>query len=482
VARAAGRQLHEVPLQPLRTAQVLVVATLLALALLIGLRIGSIEGLWRVARVDGSSMAPALCGLHYRVVCDDCDFPFRCDAEHAPGDGLATCPNCGYAKNQLTAGALQLAEEVLIDRWQGWWQKPRRYETVAVRDVPAAGLAVKRVAGLPGEHLAIREGDLYAGQRIVQKSPAEWREVRELVHSNDFLPHLTPDLSPRWQSDSAISGWHASGTHFRYRPQQTSPHKPEGQQPEAPAKPPAPSTDSLDWLVYHHWRCLAGPVPRTKLSPVLDNDSYNQAATRELNAVPDVQLSCRIRAQGQGRLALAAVDGDQRFEVIFEAGPEGWSGRFFESPATAHNNGQRNYEISEIKEGRALSIPNLSGSVPTELEFGLCDRQVLLSIGRRLALRHSYERKGNNPTLHPLAIGASGLHVEVSRLRVWRDQYLLEPLGTARSWQADRPLPADAYFLLGDNLAVSTDSRHWPAGGTARRQILGPVYRPFWAR
>ncbi len=53
-----------------------------------------------------------------------------------------------------------------------------------------------------------------------------------------------------------------------------------------------------------------------------------------------------------------------------------------------------------------------------------------------------------------------------------REKYL-DPYGLERDWQAEQPLAADEFFLLGDNQPVSTDSRHF--GPISRSKIVGVV-------
>jgi hypothetical protein len=70
--------------------------------------------------------------------------------------------------------------------------------------------------------------------------------------------------------------------------------------------------------------------------------------------------------------------------------------------------------------------------------------------------------------------------MRVSELKVWRDLYYLDPEETGADWEAERPLPAGSYALLGDNIPVSIDSRQW-SQGVPRDSIRGIVYRPFWS-
>ena len=63
----------------------------------------------------------------------------------------------------------------LLDRWR----RPRRFErwVVAATD----GMAIKRLVGLPGERLAIRDGDLVIGDETVLKGPRLLAEMGSRV-------------------------------------------------------------------------------------------------------------------------------------------------------------------------------------------------------------------------------------------------------------------------------------------------------------
>ena len=123
-------------------------------------------------------------------------------------DAKAACPNCGFAENVLVDARLNPVDRVVIDRWPLLFRRARRGEVVAAQ-VPGGGsdLAIKRVAGLPGERIAIRGGDLFANEQIVRKSPTELRSVRVLVHHNNYQPRETKGLPPRWRPAAENSSW-----------------------------------------------------------------------------------------------------------------------------------------------------------------------------------------------------------------------------------------------------------------------------------
>ena len=358
---------------------------------------------------------------------------------------MAACPNCGFTENALAAASLRPPERVLIDRWPLVWRRAKPLDVVALHAPAAEGLAVKRVAAAgPGE-LEIHDGDLRLDGKWLRKSPAELRKVRLLVHDDAFPPRKTDGLPLRWRPIRDYSHWQANGVSYHL---------------------PASAASAGDWdrLAYEHWACTANPRLRGVSAEVLDNDPYNQGeTTRELNPVADVFLSCRLKATGAGRLALAATDGEQRFELAIEP----------QRSVVLRCNG---VTLLELPQKLQLS------QAAVEIEFGLCDRQVFLSAGGRTIVRFPDERRsGARPVVkRPLAIGAQELDVELSHLRVWRDIYYLDANGRAGNWQSG-PLTSGQLIVLGDNEPVSIDSRQWQPAAVPESAVIGLVNQPFWA-
>jgi hypothetical protein len=431
--------------------RLLMVAAGLAL-LLAAVRLGGIAGWLVPVRIAGGSMAEALRGAHYRLPCDDCGFPCRYDAEHPPTDDRAVCPNCGYVMHTLHRAVLRPGQRVLIDRWAYRFRSPRRGDRIAFRTLHDPDyFEVKRVVGLPGERISIRRGDLYADGRIVRKSLPQLRDVAVLVHDSGFEPRQTVGLPARWQADAAAG--------------------------------------EAAWR-YHHWRCFASPLPRSAASPVLDNYGYNQNESRQLHVVRDLLLVCRLRTRGgDGTLQLQIADGEDAFRADLEIEPQ---------RATVYRN--------DRPLGTA-ALPHAAWARDVQLELALCDRQVLLAVDGQTVGRWPYEpavRLGERgglslPVDHPaqapsdipqgaggatepvrrvnqtLGISAHGMQLEVHRWQVFRDLYYLDPTGLGRDWTAPTRLGHDEVLVLGDNVPISRDSRHWPQPAVPRPQWLGRV-------
>jgi predicted Zn finger-like uncharacterized protein len=431
----------------LRRVRRAIASTLLALALLVATRLWMVDGILRSVRIEGPSMAGAFDGAHFRLVCKDCAAPFRCDAHDLPATGKAVCPNCGYKDNPLEQSSLTPGERVLVDRWPTLWQTLERGQVVAARAPGSSGeFIIKRVAALPEEQFAIRGGDLYADSELIRKTPRQWRELRVLVHDNAFQPRTTPSLPPRWRPAEDTSLWKSDGQGFQHAAERN----------DRPVQ-------STDWLEFQPWRCTAHGA-RGEIVPLMDNDSYNQGLDRRLNDVSDVGFTGRIFAADKSRFVLAARDGEQNFEIRFDLAAN-------ECQLVAND---------AILETRDRIPPFDQRGLPVDL--ALCDQQIMLTLDGRTVFRHAYRRRAQagSATRKPLAIGAMSGRLRVTELRVWRDIYYLDPLGTNQPWQLEQPLAPDAAALLGDNPPVSIDSRNWQPAGIPLRNIVGRVYHPFW--
>jgi signal peptidase I len=413
-------------------------------------RLGGISGLFVPVRITGASMAETLRGAHYLLSCDDCGFPCRYDADRPPTDDRAVCPNCGDVMHSLGRAVLRPGQRVLIDRLAYQFRPPCRGDRIAFRSSQDPDyFEVKRVAGLPGERISIRQGDIYADDRIVRKTLRQLRDVAVLVHDSGFEPRQTVDLPARWRADAAATAGGAA------------------------------------WS-YHHWRCFASPLPRSAASPVLDNYGYNQNESRQLHVVRDLLLACRLRTSGHGTLQLRLADGQDSFRADMAL-------------ETHQANVYRN-------ERRLVTapLPRAAWARDVKLEFALCDRQVLLAVDGQTVVCEPYEAPalatGGNPCAarddevgrgfvrsssgeaelvrqqgQAVTIGASGMSLDLHRLQVFRDLHYLDPQGLGLDWIAPAKLEPDEVLVLGDNVPVSRDSRHSHPAAVPRTRWLGRV-------
>jgi len=417
------------------------------------LRMLFLRGLVFPIRVSGGSMADAFYGSHLPVVCQDCRITFSCDPASPPRTGLAVCPNCGYSANKLQERFKQRGRRVILDRLGLWMRPPRRWDLVAFRASDGTW-SVKRVVGLPEERVRIHQGELYANGQILRKPMDQLRRMAILVHDDRYRPTRDMSLPPRWHSERVPGRWRAEPNGYAF----TGPSTDQGPSAEAPT-----DWSAYDWLVYHQWRCYAGPADRTDEVSIRDNYGYNQGVSRELRGVTDVFLCGTFQIEGEGRAAFQIHDGRENFTLTVDVG----------------NRKAQVYRKSDL-----LASCELTGVVAGrsfEVEVGLLDHQVVATVEGRVALRAPYRPASSpaQPISCPVRIGADGGAMRAWNLRILRDIYYLDPAGLGHEWRTIERLDSDQYLVLGDNPPVSVDSRHWADPGLSRRRLLGTVWQPF---
>jgi signal peptidase I len=305
-------------------------------------------------------------------------------------------------------------------------------------------LAVKRVVGLPGETVSVRQGDIYIDGRIQRKTLEQLRRMAILVHDADYRPVRDEHPLPsRWRVESLPSCWFPSGSEGLF----------------STTSSPAERTD---WLAYHHWRCMKGPWPRTDEYAILDNYGYNQGVSRQLHRVSDLLLVVRARISSPwGVLSLGLHDGYKWFDIRL----------CMDSRVIQLNCGSQKLATA--------ALPPLAYARGVTIAVATCDRQVLLAIEKQPILRVPYEPGESpfEPTASPLRIGAEGADVDIHRIQIFRDLHYLGPRGLGAAWTSSEPLRSDEVFVIGDNVPVSRDSRHWEQPGVATKRLLGRVLR-----
>lgn len=159
-------------------------------------------GVFCPIRVVGPSMIPAFSGPRVKLTCPQCGFSQFCCAVTQSCDECwerAVCPNCGTRLAQFRrsqpndAGGPRVISGDRVVILKGLWGEWRRWDVVAFHNVgERGGLTVKRIVGLPGETIEIRDGVLFVSGCVEPRPWEVQRSVRTLV------------CSPRVLQDSVI--------------------------------------------------------------------------------------------------------------------------------------------------------------------------------------------------------------------------------------------------------------------------------------
>lgn len=430
----------------------LITATLLLVAA-VSARFAALQGIVRPVRIGGSSMAPALLGPHYELVCSDCRFTFPCDANAPAVPDRIVCPNCGHRYVPVSNDQLRPGQRVVIDRWPLWLGRLKRWQLVAFQDEQGHPV-VKRLVGMPGERISIRDGDLMVDGRLEQKSLDQLRQQAVLVHDSRHRPRTTHGLAERWRPDDAESGWTVRDDDYLFAPLDTA---------DEELNETSLELTDFDWLTYHNWRCYESPQDREEEYPVTDHYGYNQGLSRNVHQVHDLWLRCHVASvPGDGALALRGETSRGSFLWVINA--------------RAAN--------STLKVA-GETVANGPFDRPSEhlvLDAAIVDGQVIVAANQRGLFRHQLPQpiESESSPVSPFRVGAYGGRWRITHLLVYRDLHFLDPYGQTGNWEMPERLGPAEYLLLGDNCPVSVDSRQWTAPGMAAGHLIGLV-RP-WRR
>lgn len=401
-------------------------AAALLVLLTCSLQLTRYQGWFRPIRIASGSMAEALWGPHYLIRCADCRTPFRVGRASPIDDEHAVCPNCGYAENRVSHDQIHAGRRVLVDRFARYLRTPRIWETMVFADARQADRwQIKRVVAGPGEHVAIRDGDLWVDNHIRTKTLTQLCALCILVHDDTLRPRN--GLPERWQAQRGNSNWQVTRSGYRY------------------TGTPSPYT-TPDWLSYHQWMCWPHPVPRarrTDASAIVDNYGYNQDLARgPLHHVVDIMVTCTVSMHWSDQIRIRLPSRETTYDILIGRSRDGC-------------------RIEQA--GKCVAMARVSVPIQSwQLQVAYCDRQVLVGINGVSVVTYK-EADIQQTAAAPAsritpAFAAHGSDIEISDIRLYRDVYYVGP-GGPTSWEAAQPVPPNGWFVLGDNVPIAADSR-----------------------
>ncbi|MEX2170490.1 MAG: signal peptidase I [Pirellulales bacterium] len=167
-------------------------------------RVFLLMGLIVPVMVAGSSMAPMLIGPHVEAACPKCGSATKVGTDQPLG-GWVACSSCA-ALLSIDDASVSAGDAIWIDRTAFVLRAPRRWEVVVFQcPDDASQLCVKRVLGLPGERIALRDGDIIInGQHMAKPFDIDYQ-----VRSGDGIRQ--PEFDPSQQSWQLGEGYFVIG-------------------------------------------------------------------------------------------------------------------------------------------------------------------------------------------------------------------------------------------------------------------------------
>lgn len=379
-------------------------------------------------KIPTGSMAPTLYGDHLEVKCPECGATFVVRGSESGSPGGFLCPVCGARDTgrPVKAGG-KGGDRILVSKSIYVFSEPRRWDVFVFKN-PQRGSEntnfVKRLVGLPGERVEIRDGQIFINGRIAVKPPriqrTLWQDVYDAAVERDKAAHW--DVREPWTA------------------------RPEGLFLASP---------SADWRTVEYD------------GNILDFYPYNGQDGD--NVVSDLSVSGHVRIErGQGEFAAAVSANDETTRAVFAA-----SGSTLSVELRVNE---------ETLSSRAVPLGR-----PGEFDFEIVsvDGVREVRVDGKPVLK---DIRDVTPDDVPVFTESNGVSLQgraapvlVSGIKIRRDIYyranLRLPDSVARqSYVAE--IPADQFLGLGDNSPKSSDSREW--GFVPRGNILGKAFLLFW--
>ena len=392
-------------------------------------------------QVASSSMAPTWFGPHLTATCSHCGQ--QSPVVHEAYDPLVPtrCFSCGAICN--CADDLQAGEVIEIFRRDA--SHPlKRFDVVAFdspeHDEVESSHTLKRVWALPGEHIELRDGKAWINGKQLQKS------AQELASVCLPLSRFPKDVRSHW--------WLVGAPHI------------EPIRIEVAANQSYCELEPSQRLEFRYVRPSRIPeTPQMIPSPIADDFPFNQNSIAQFHEVSNYMLAIELVKPILTPWFVCMQAHGKQFRIRIGSNGDG-------------SRGQVKTTVPEMDESNRLMI-------------ALCDDRLLAATEKRAAAWNLVDLEAAlEPGSSKLALITitTSEPLEIKRLLIARDQWLGPRENRLTEW---KPLGtnvasdfAEGYFVLGDNLQLSLDSRDSTLGRIASDRITGLVKRledsPEW--
>jgi len=449
--------------------------------------------------IPTGSMAPTLQGQHRDITCPQCSHQYRFGFTPQNPDAIPTCPNCGFTIRKLgPEQPVYSGDRILVNKFLFDFNEPQRWDvTVFKYPEDAKTNYIKRLVGLPGEQLAIRNGDIFT-TKLVNGQPSGSEEIARKPNHRK----LQAMLQTVYDNNDLMEGFIKRGWPLRWQ-DWSAPGQPAVWQAENGGRAFSVTTAPPEnaWLRYQHFTAKDSnwttykkqpEIQFTNVLPQLITDEYAYNEAQHGNWVGDIALRAHFTTTGTGgEVTLQLIKGGKAFQAILDL-----------------NAGTARLEIPELPEFKpeAVKIP-WQGPGKHEILFANIDQQLWLLIDgspvfdtaqsiypdlqNSVPVEKILSNGENFPSdMSPIGIAVRGTTATVADLKILRDVFYLSHVElNSREILLRAPIrlldfdydDKDQFLMLGDNSPRSSDSRYWHQQSyVERRQLIGKAIYIFW--
>ncbi len=446
--------------------------------------------------IPTGSMAPTLYGRHKEVTCQGCSIQYTIGAsqEIDQESGVlnmagrltnSQCPNCRY-RNDVHDAPVFNGDRIVVNKQVSEYN---RFDVVVFKNPEEPHVNyIKRLVGLPGETIRIRQGDIQARRSdddpwIVQRKadPNRQRDIQLLVYDDRHPPHelLKGGAEERW----APASWSDSDTMMGGWPSAVNAWTPKA---ETRTYDVDAADEQLHWLRYRHlvpgreqWASVkSGGKVELPLQPQLIADfcGFNSdgGMDEELYWVNDLTLDFTIRIESAAENSQLLIELVEGFRTV----------RCQVNPVS----GMAEIIVISRETDPANPTSEVIGTVQTEIRgpgkyaiaFADVDDRLCLWVNDDLVPLGDKASFGpselNLPTeldLAPMGIAVSGLKAVVSDLAIRRDIYYRNDVLNFEQQDGISPDPTSAEYRWqyqnGSITVTEVDSSRYSRLATALR-------------
>jgi len=419
--------------------------------------------------IPTGSMAPTLYGRHKEVHCTGCGLNYTIGASQEidqesgvlnPGSRLtnSNCPNCRY-RNDVHESPAFNGDRIVVNKQVSRY---RRFNVVVFKNPEEPHVNyIKRLVGLPGETIRLRQGDIMARRAdadpwVVQRKedPNRQRDIQIMVYDDQHPPQALLDAGgqERW----APASWSETDTEMGGWPMAENAWKPT---PATRTYPVDAKDDQLHWLRYRnlipdreHWASVRGTGKlELPLAPQLIADfcGFNSdgGMDEELYWVNDLTLDFTINIEEATETSQLLIELVEGFRTV----------RCQINPVTGMADivvlSREQDPASPTSETVASVQTGIQGPGEYSISFANVDDRLclwvdddLIPLGDKAAFQSAGLNLPTELDLAPMGIAVSQLRAVVSNLVIHRDIYYRNDVLNFEKQDGISPDPTSAEY------------------------------------